>query len=92
MMKCLKITFLLIGDESILYDFVQKQARELNIEGVLQRAPDKRMKLIACGESEAVDDFIDILHKGSSKAQLEDIELEPFLKDKDYRGVFRIIE
>ena len=92
MIKCLKITFSLVGDEITLHSFLQKYAKQFNIEGVVQRMPDKTMKLIACGEGEAVDEFVDFLHKGTTNVLLEDIELEPFLKDKDYRGVFRVIE
>ena len=41
---------------------------------------------------EGVDAFLDELHKSAGAAELKEIEIEPFLKDKDYRGVFRIIE
>lgn len=93
MHKCLKITFSSSIPEGFLHDFVQKNAKKLNLEGVVQIVPsENRIKLIVCGGKDAVDQFVDLLHKGSSKAIPDDIQIEPFLKDKDYRGVFRVIE
>jgi len=93
MNKCLKITFRADFPENFLQTFVQKHAKKLNIEGMVQViSPEKRVRIIACGLKDDVDTFLDVLHKGSSACELEEIEVEPFLKDKDYRGVFRVIE
>ena len=88
MNKCLRI--MMISD---LADsgkaFVQKQARKFFLEGAVQADEEGKTKIIVFGPKPKVDSFIDSLHKNKS---LNEIEIEPFLKDKDYRGVFRIIE
>lgn len=92
MNKCLKITLFMEPKEGFFKNTVQKFARQYELEGFAQYLSDKTAKIIICGEKEQVDSFVDILHKESVKANITDIEIEPFLKDKDYRGVFRIIE
>lgn len=93
MKKCLKVT---ISVENIPKDFlkkvIQKYANSFKVEGAAQLAADESIKIIACGKKEAVDDFLDILHKETAKFKLNDLLVEPFLKEKDYRGVFRVIE
>lgn len=93
MKKCLKITFGTNIPEGFLQSSVQKHARKFSIEGTAQIiSAENQIRVIACGEKEHVDEFLDNLHKEFSKAKINDYEIEPFLKDKDYRGVFRIIE
>ena len=94
MNKCLKIMIPAIGlPKDFLADFIQKYARKFNLEGIAQMMhAEHKIKIIACGLKEDVDAFLDMLHKGSSKVQLGAIEVEPFVRDKDYRGVFRVIE
>lgn len=93
MNKCLRITFIADFPEGFLQSFIQKHAKKLQLEGIAQViGPGKKVRIIACGAKDDVDAFLDILHKGSSACDLENIEVEPFLKDKDYRGVFRVIE
>ena len=91
MKKCLKIT---VGDnvpEGFLRLFVQKHARMLDLEGTAQLF-DGKARIIVFGSVDQVDEFLDVLHKGMTTYRPEDIEVEPFRKDKDYRGVFRVIE
>jgi len=93
MNKCLRVTF--VGDipEGFLNNVVQKIAKNLNLEGTVQLVLiENKVKIIVCGDRDIVDQFIDHLHKGAGKVSLESLEIEPFLKDKDYRGVFRVIE
>ena len=91
--KCLKITFASSVPDGFLQDFVQKHAKKLNLEGVVQHiTAESRVRVIVCGGKDAVDQFVDLLHNGSDQVILEDIQIEPHLKDKDYRGVFRVIE
>ncbi len=93
MNKCLKIIFS-AGDlpKDFLPSFIQKNAKKLNLEGTVQIVDRDKVKIVACGAKEAIDKFLDVLHKGSSTVHLEDIEVEPFIRDKDYRNVFRVIE
>ena len=93
MNKCLKISFGADIPDGFLRDFVQKHARTFDLEGTARVFSTQEIIIIVvCGHKDAVDDFLDILHKGSKEVFLEDIEIEPFLKDRDYRGVFRVIE
>lgn len=93
MYKCLRITF--SGDITISYlrDVIQKHARKLNIEGIAQlTGGQNEVRLIACGQKEQVEDFLDVIHKEEVKLDLQDLQIEPFIKERDYRGVFRVIE
>lgn len=91
MNKCLKITLTIEPKAGFLQNFVQKYARKFELEGLAQPVGSGKVKIIICGEKEHVDDFVDVIHKESPK-EVHDIEIEPFLKDRDYRGVFRVIE
>lgn len=72
---------------------VQKNARKLGVEGTLAVVPsDRLVRIVAHGDKEKVDNFFDVLHKEGAQAGIHDITAEPMLKDRDYRGVFRIIE
>ena len=92
MNKCLKIMLNVSLKEGFMQNIVQKFARKFELEGFVQVWAQDQVKIIVCGEKGQVDSFVDLLHKESHKAHIENIEIEPFLKDKDYRGVFRVIE
>lgn len=92
MNKCLKITFSMKPKEGFLHAVIQQHARSYDLEGVVQALGPDKAKIIVCGDKEQVDLFVDALHKESAKAPINDIEIEPHVKDKDYRGVFRVIE
>lgn len=92
MKKCLKIVFMSQQKESLLHDFIQNNARKLEIEGTAQLVEPNQVSIIACGTKENIDDFLDVLHEGFGSYIPEDIQVEPFLKEKDYRGIFRILE
>ena len=92
MKKCLKITFVSKKLEGLLQDFVQKNARMLHLEGTVQCIEPNEVVIIACGSKENIDTFLDILHQGFGSQIPENVSVEPFLKEKDYRGIFRILE
>jgi acylphosphatase len=93
MNKCIKISFSLDYPEGFLHTFVQKHARDLDLEGLAQIAhSEQRAVVMVCGPKDNIDAFVDYLYKGNKNTQLKELEVEPFLKVKDYRGVFRVIE
>ena len=92
MNKCLKITFTVNTSNNFLRSFIQKHARRLNIEGTAQLIGSQKVRIIACGTKNNVELLIDAIHRGSTTCIPENIQVEPFLKGKDYRGVFRVIE
>lgn len=92
MSQCLRISFSMELPENFLHTFIQKHARSLHLEGTVQVEANSAVKVIVCGKKEDLDSFVDLLHKRAAKDALESIELEPFISDKDFRGVFRVIE
>lgn len=102
MNKCLKITLTIeshavetLGKnakDGFLQSVVQKYARKYGLEGMAQPISIDKIKIIICGHKDKVDVFVDIIHKELPAQKVEDIEIEPYLKDKDYRGVFRVLE
>lgn len=92
MNQCLRITFSLKVASDFLPQCVRKEAQSLGIEGIAQAIDQGKIKIIACGSKQSVEQFIDFLHAQAAKTAVEDIQVEPILKEKDYRGVFRIIE
>ncbi len=93
MNKCLKITFEADMPEGYLQDFFQKHAKKLKLEGIAQITSGKeQVKIVVCGDKDLVDEFVDFVHKAGADMKIENLEIEPFIKDKDYRGVFRVIE
>jgi acylphosphatase len=94
MSQCLRITFSVHEAKDFLHKVIQKKARSLEIEGTAQVAngDGKMVRLFACGSKDAVEDFLDILHKEAALGTLKDLAVEPFIKERDFRGVFRIIE
>lgn len=92
MNQCLLITFFLKKSDNFLPSFVQENARSLGIEGTVQSIGEHEIKIFACGKKESLDDFIDVLHTQAAHNTISDIEIEPLLKARDFRGVFRIIE
>lgn len=92
MKKCLKIAFSAQGTDALIQD-IQKKGTKLGVEGTIQLIPsEKELKIIVCGLKEQVDQFVDLLHKDAGRIGITDINIEPFVKVKDYRGAFRIIE
>ena len=92
MKKCLKITFVTTVLDGGMRDFVQTSARKLGLEGTVQIVEPNEISIIACGSKNAIDDFLDIIHQGFGNNISEDVQVEPFLKERDYRGIFCIVE
>jgi acylphosphatase len=92
MKKCLKITLISKISGGNLRDSIQAVARKLAIEGTVQVNEPNELVIIACGEKENIDNFLDAVHEGFDAHVPEDVLVEPFLKEKDYRGIFRILE
>lgn len=94
MNKCLRITMTAKLPANFLVNFIQKEAKKLGLEGTAQlvEKKDGKVKIAICGKLDALDDFIDAMYTGAKGFELYELEIEPFLKDKDYRQVFRVIE
>lgn len=93
MYKCIKIIWHIPCDkvESILLTTIQHAADVLSVEGTLY-AKDSIFEIIAAGEKQAVDDFIDEVYRIIAVPQkLGELEIVAAAKERDYRGVFRIM-
>ncbi len=90
--QCLQISFFVKLTKNFMKDVVQENAVKFDLEGTAQVVSENEVKIVACGKKDLMDKFIDALHTFSKKYDIENIELEPFIKTKDYRGVFRVIE
>jgi len=91
MNQCVRITLIVKASVPLLKNLVQKNAQKLAIEGVGNILLPNTIKIIAHGDRNAIDEFIDTLYNGYKGARPSMIEVEPFVKDRDYRGVFRVI-
>ena len=92
MNHCMRIIVINHKDQHALYSFVKNYAQQSNLEGVVQMMSENQTKLIICGSGEQVEEFVDALHVARYKNIVNGIEIEPFIKDKDYRGILRIID
>lgn len=91
MNQCVKITLVVGVLKGFLNNFVQKNAQKFELEGMVHLVSDDQVKIVVCGLKDNVDEFVDTLYKGSKRYQLDNIEMEPYFKEKSYRGVFRVI-
>jgi acylphosphatase len=92
MSQCLRIVLTMNLPEDFLHNFIKKSARQLDLEGTVQLESDNTIRIIACGSKQSIESFLDALHAQGAKHFLDAVEVEPFIKDRDFRGVFRVIE
>lgn len=92
MNQCLKISFHVDKPQSVLEALIRKRATELGIEGMVQAVDQRSVNIVACSTRENLENFLDLLHREAVVGALQNIAVEPLLKNKDYRGVFRIID
>lgn len=91
MKRCVKITVSGKVQNDSYRAFTQKKAQALGIEGTIQNAENGSVVMYACGPAEQLDTFIDHLYEGTPETQIKELIVEPFINEKDFRGVFRII-
>ena len=91
MRQCIKIIVTGKVQDVGFRHYVQRKAEELCIEGTVNNTDDGAVHILACGNSDNLDDLIDILYKGPRGSKVENVLAEPLSKTKDFRGVFRVI-
>ncbi|EKD23225.1 MAG: hypothetical protein ACD_82C00193G0002 [uncultured bacterium] len=87
----LMITLTVGKANSFLDEFVKKYANKYGLEGSARLVSKNQVKLIVCGDSDKVDDFIGLLYQNFEKYKIEDITVESYFRERDYRGIFRVI-
>lgn len=93
MIKCLRITIPVSPPHNpeLISSIVQKQAQKWGIEGVAQKTATG-IVIIACGNIDSLEEFLDQLYTESAHHEWGELMIEPILRDRDYRGVFRALE
>ena len=91
MCRCLKILVNVENWQERLSQAVQKRAQKDSLEGQLQLVAHNQLKIVVCGREELVDEFIDYLYDLFVTIGADVEQLEPFIKERDYRGIFRVI-
>lgn len=92
MKKCVRIIFAYKNGWDFLEEYAKKYARSLDIEGIAEKEEKNTYAIVVNGKKEAVDTFVDKLQEMFVKKGVDDYMIEPFLKEEDYRGVFRVIK
>lgn len=91
MKRCLKMLVNIDNWQSDWGSQIQKQAQKLEVEGMMQTVSQNELRIMICGQSEKLDEFVDYLYDFFATLQANISELEPFIKERDYRGTFRVI-
>lgn len=94
MYKCIKIMWHISSHavESILLHSIQQSADGLSVEGILCAKSPDLLEIMVAGEKQAVDKFLDEMYcLVESSKKSGDLEIIAAAKERDYRGVFRII-
>lgn len=97
MRKCVKIIITDFGDLDAFYKLLKKKAPLDNLEGYAEPVFEEELHIVVYGHKEEVDDFVgsveEIVLKENADAGHEiGFSVEPFIKDEDYRGIFRFIK
>lgn len=95
MHKCVRVKVHGVGCKrySELGTVVEKIARERALEGSLYRQNQQDIELVVAGEKEGVEHVLDFVYEWA-KADVVDcaVTVEALLKERDYRGIFRVID
>lgn len=92
MKKCVKIIIKGISDNRYMQSVILPHARESGVEGVCQKTDDQTIRIITTGSDNQIDAFLDRLHEKIVLEKNVVMEVEAFLQQTDFRGVFRVIE
>ncbi len=92
MKKCIKIQFYTTKPQDFLKHVLPHGIKNFKVEGFAQALDVKTVQIFICAEQEELDKVLDLIYENIDRYTLENIEVEPFLKDRDFRGVFRVVE
>ena len=74
-----------------LRELLKQKAEVLGIHGTVQNSSDGTVILHVTGSDEKLEDLIDAIYLGTTKADVAEVAIESFNTHKDFRGVFRVI-
>lgn len=92
MNKCIRFVIEGTLPKDFLTSHILHQARHYQLEGIAQQLNENSVRVLACGTPDQLDNFLDELHRSLQDLSITPFDVIPFLKDRDFRGVFRIIE
>jgi len=92
MKKCIKVQFSTKNPQDFLKQVVPVAIKNFRVEGFVQVLDMGIVQIFMCASQEELDNFLDLIYENIDRYSLENIEVEPFLKDRDFRGVFRVVE
>ena len=78
-------------NHKIFDEFVLKLASQLGIQGSLQVFDNNTLVVYAIGEMENIEFLIDDIYGEASGASIEELSVKPLDEDRDFRGIFRVI-
>jgi hypothetical protein len=81
------------GDVDSLYKVLKKKVDFKEVEGVAQVCDDQEqeVELVLYGPKDSIDEVVDAIDEVAMKEEIT-VSVEPFLKEEDFRGVFRFIQ
>lgn len=92
MKKCIKVQFSAKNPQEFLKHVMPTGIKNYKVEGFAQVVDSQKVQIFMCAEQQELDNFLDLIYENIDRYILENIEVEPFLKDRDFRGVFRVVE
>lgn len=97
MRKCIKMIVTDYHDIDAFYKAVKKYADFAQVEGVAEPLSEEELQIVVYGPKESVDDFVcavedAVITVAEESSQGSGLMVEPFIKEEDYRGVFRFIK
>ncbi len=87
-MKCVKILINGIVQGVFFRAFTQNEARKLGIAGYVRNTEGGKVEVVANGDEEHIEKFIEILRKGPIGARISNIEISwitPVHNFKDFK-------
>lgn len=92
MNKSVCITVSIPVTQDLLKNLIYKSAVNLKLEGTAHAVGNDTIRIITHGSIDNIDEFIDALYAGYKSNIPEVVEVEPYTKEHNFRGVFRLIE
>lgn len=97
MRKCVKMVVTDYQDIETFYKTLKKHVNVNAVEGLAEPISDEELQIIVYGPKDEVDDFVCAVEDAVSVVVGESnhgssFMVEPFIKEEDYRGIFRFIK
>lgn len=92
MKQCMCVRVYCPKNKEFLEEYVMAQAKKNQIEGIGQLVNPDQVQIFVCAKQDGIENFLDALYAANGSMTLDKIEIEPCSLERDFRGVFRIVE